>query len=558
MDSPAPFLPFKTINSDNMKKTLLALVWLTLPSLMSAQLATDAYQFSQPDLKGTARFMSMGGAFGALGADMSVLSQNPGGIGVYRSNEIGFTVDLDAQHSRATSQHFSSTWDKTPFYLNNIGIIFTVRSESALRNFNMGFTYNKTSSFNNRFRGGVPELNTSITNYIAALANGGGVTVGDVAGSNTFDPYNPNDGGYQAPWATILGYESYYITPRSEADGKIHWDGQFGEGTTGNGYFKVIDKGAMDEYNIALGGNINNWLYWGMDFGIINFDYERQSTWGESMQNAYVATSDNVLQQTTSDISLWNGYHVSGSGFNYKLGFIFKPIQELRIGIAMHTPTWYSLEQSYLGRAYGDYGNHRSPITQYTNNGYDAYYDYRFRTPWKLIFSAAGVIANRFIISADYEWANYRHMHFSDKYDDDFFYETEKPFYYTNSDIKDIYRSTSTMRIGAEARLSSSVSLRAGYSLSSSPVKESVRNGETEVFGDGTRMDYTLNDRTYYITGGIGFHHKGFYTDLAYVYRNRNSSWHPYPTDIQNPELCPKVSVTNTNHQIVLSMGYKF
>ena len=52
-----------------------------------AQSAIDAYRFSQPDLRGTARFMGMGGAFGALGGDLSTLSQNPAGIGVYRSNE---------------------------------------------------------------------------------------------------------------------------------------------------------------------------------------------------------------------------------------------------------------------------------------------------------------------------------------------------------------------------------------------------------------------------------------------------------------------------------------
>ena len=90
-----------------MKKFLLALSILALPALMSAQNATDAYQFAQPDLKGTARFMSMGGAFGALGGDMTCLSYNPGGIGVYRNNDIGFTLDLDAQQSKGTSQGVS-------------------------------------------------------------------------------------------------------------------------------------------------------------------------------------------------------------------------------------------------------------------------------------------------------------------------------------------------------------------------------------------------------------------------------------------------------------------
>ncbi len=48
--------------------------------------------------------MGMGGAFGALGGDLSTLSQNPAGIGVYRSNELGFTLDLDVQKSTSDAR----------------------------------------------------------------------------------------------------------------------------------------------------------------------------------------------------------------------------------------------------------------------------------------------------------------------------------------------------------------------------------------------------------------------------------------------------------------------
>lgn len=60
---------------------------------LMAQSAIDAMRLTQQDMKGTARFMSMGGAFGALGGDLTTISQNPAGIGVYRSNEIGITFD---------------------------------------------------------------------------------------------------------------------------------------------------------------------------------------------------------------------------------------------------------------------------------------------------------------------------------------------------------------------------------------------------------------------------------------------------------------------------------
>ena len=82
-----------------MKKTLLAALAISAPAVLSAQSAVDAYQLSQTEQRGTARFMAMGGAFTALGGDLSTLNQNPAGIGVYRRSEIGATLDIT--HARS-------------------------------------------------------------------------------------------------------------------------------------------------------------------------------------------------------------------------------------------------------------------------------------------------------------------------------------------------------------------------------------------------------------------------------------------------------------------------
>ena len=87
---------------------------------VSAQSAIDAYSLSQGDLRGTARFMSMAGAFGALGGDLSTLNQNPAGIGVYRSSEIGVTVDFDMQ-SMKTDNFYKD--NHTHVYCNNFGYV---------------------------------------------------------------------------------------------------------------------------------------------------------------------------------------------------------------------------------------------------------------------------------------------------------------------------------------------------------------------------------------------------------------------------------------------------
>lgn len=63
----------------------------------SAQSAIEALKLTDTDLLGTARFVSMGGAFTALGGDISTLSQNPAGIGVYRTNEVVTTLTIAPQ-----------------------------------------------------------------------------------------------------------------------------------------------------------------------------------------------------------------------------------------------------------------------------------------------------------------------------------------------------------------------------------------------------------------------------------------------------------------------------
>lgn len=541
------------------------------------QSAIDAYRFSQPDLKGTARFMSMGGAFGALGGDLSTLSQNPAGIGVYRSNEIGFTLDLDFQKSTSDAQGMKTSVDQTKFLLNNIGGVATLRLPSAtVPNLNFGFTYNKAASFNRKYRGNIPRLDTSISNYIAGVANEAGVTVADVETTDNFDPYNPNDGGFEAPWLTILGYDGFLINPNGDPDDP-YWTGQWGTAgnvdgvnvpaTTGSGYFEVIEKGSVDEYNIAIGGNIANKVFWGMNFDIVNFDYRIQTLWGENLDNAWVYNPNTqVVDQTTAKWNMQNLYRANGSGFNYQLGVIVKPIQELRIGLAMHTPTWYNLNQTFFADVLGNYyGKEYNPTTNQDTPGYS---DVNFRTPWKVIASVAGVIGSKFIVSADYEWQAYQHMKFSEpSYNDGYYYDyysmPGSPFnpdyyYETNQDIKDYYIQTNTLRLGAEYRVTPKFSVRAGYCFVSSPVKPKAKNNDLSIITVGTMPNYRFDNDTNYITCGLGYKTSGFYVDLAYVYKHMSSEYHAYSPEPNSSIVSPQASLSLNNSQIVLSCGMKF
>lgn len=571
-----------------MKKISTLLSLFSLPLLAFSQSVTGAYTISQQDLRGTARFMSMGGAFGALGGDLSAISQNPGGLGIYRSNEVGFTLGLDMDNTKCEAGGLSTTNNMTRFHLNNIGGVFTMKLyNNVIPNINFGFTYNKGASFNRRMRGTIPNLQTSLSNYIAGLSNSAGLNEADVSYGDNYDPYNPPAGNRYVPWLTVLGYYGFLTTPEGNKE-EPHWYGQFGDGTTGTGRFEVNEKGSVDEYNIAIGGNINNVVYWGMDFDITSVDYRIQSIWSEALDKAYVYNPNTGnVGRYNADWALYDNYKMSGTGFNFKLGVIVKPIQELRLGLAFHTPTYYNLNETY----YNEHLEYNYPFktesnSTWANDGYSAGNTFNLRTPWRVIASIAGVIGNNFIISADYEWAGYKSMKYSDAdvygyYDP--WYDWDNPwndwdwysasntrasgnsrdYYYSpndyaNAKIREVYQNTNTFRIGAEYRIIPSLSVRAGYSFSTSPVSTEVKDYKVDVPGTGIMTNYSLDNTTSHITCGLGYKHKGFYVDLAYVYKHMSSEYFPFSPDIDYPSTAVKSKVINDKSSVVLSMGYKF
>lgn len=564
-----------------MKRSILTVSAVVLIGTAAySQSAIDAYRLSQPDLKGTARYMSMAGAFGALGGDLSSLSHNPAGIGVYRNSDIGFTLDLDLQHSESGSGIYKTGIDQTKFLLNNIGFVYTLKLPSAsCPNINFGFTYNKNASFNRRYRGTIG-LNSSLSNYMAGIANINGYTEEQLGGEDAYNPYE----GYGASWLPILGYQSGLIFGTTNQQGATSYLGEWDGTTSGTGYFDVQESGGIDSYNIALGGNISNVVFWGMDFDITHINYNLTPTWTEDLSSARVLNENGQFENMDDAWTMSNYYNCSGTGFNFKLGFIVKPIQEFRLGFSFETPTWYGLTETFSANIY----NHYYPdLSNSTNGGVPGYNTVNFRTPWKLNASAAAVLFNKLIVSAEYEWTQFKGMRYSmpspfgidpwdpwDSYDPWYpWYSKTKggydpfisndTFYYTNQEVQEYYQNTNTFRLGAEFRITPQFSVRAGYSFVSAPVKEDRNTWEIQTAG--TIPNYRFDQTTNYVTCGLGYKIKSFYADLAYVWKNMKSTYHAfsplYPDDsgyVTSFVPSPSSSLSLSNSQIVLTAGFKF
>ena len=508
-----------------------------MPSVMLAQSAIDAYQLSQGDLKGTARFVSMGGAFSALGGDLSTLTQNPAGIGVYRSSEIGVTLDLNIQSTATTAFGNTLKSDQTKVYCPNFGYIGSVRlNNDVMPMFNYGVSYGRVVSFDRLYRGKISNLSTSVSNFIADFSNG--YSPADLGMTNSYNPYWDSN----ADWLSILAYNSYMINPIGNSS---DYNGLYQKGTTGNSEFNVRERGYVDEFLLNFGGNFVDMVYWGIGLGITDIDYVNQTFYDEELQNARISSYDGASTMNgDAYITLDNFKHVSGTGYNFKAGLIVKPINEFRLGLAVHTPTYYDLRHDYDAVSTFSYSSGVEG-DDYTEV---AVFDSKLRTPWKFMVGAAGVLGGRAILSIDYEYDAYNEMALKDNYG--YYYDD------VNDDINHYYQGQNIIRVGAEYRVTPNFSLRAGYNCQLSNVKNEVQKGGEYIYTSGTDPSYTFDNKTQYVTGGLGFRTGGFYIDAAYVYKNRKSEFHAF-TDFNGYDA-PKAYVKDNNSSVVMSIGYKF
>lgn len=535
-----------------MKKSLIIALLATIPVATWGQSAISGYNLYRNDMRGTARFMSMAGAFSALGGDLSTLNQNPAGLGIYRSSEIGATLDINVASTSAGNVSTGNTFVNC----NNFGYAGTAfLDNSGESTFSWGATYNRTASFDRSYRGGFSSLATSMSNYIANFSNSYSPEV--LGETDSYNPFQKSS----ADWLSIMAYNSYLINPTASQT----YNGLFGPITSGNAQFEVKERGYVDEYSIDFAGNVMNTVYWGIGFGIDDISFRQDSYYDEELTDANVYNPDTKgTSRGNSYFKLGNHLLTTGNGFNVKMGVILKPVNEFRVGLAIHTPTWYNLSTNYYSTI--DYSNGynlnaQGEPTSNNDGNYnsdEAYYQWRMKSPWRLIAGMAGVIGGRYIISADYEFAGVNNLSLSAPSG----YDSYESLTDVNTDVKNYFRATNTVRVGGEMRVTRQFSLRAGYSFTTSSIKDNVNANTEYIYTDGTNPAYTFNKQTNYVTLGCGYRGtSGLYADIAYVLRSDNATYHAFSPFSQNNTWMgdtPTSSLKTTNNNIVLSVGYKF
>ena len=162
-------------------------------------------------------------------------------------------------------------------------------------------------------------------------------------------------------------------------------------------------------------------------------------------------------------------------------------------------------------------------------------------------------IGYKAIISADYEYTAYSKMKMSDEngYEDVYAYD--------NSDISNYLKNTHTIRVGGEYRVTPQLSLRVGYSYTSSPVSDDWLDNRVYVPTAGTLPSYSLGRTKNNYSGGIGYRFRHVYIDAAYLHRRTSEEVMAYSAipekNISGSEIAHLIT---KNNNIILTFGVKF
>jgi hypothetical protein len=495
-----------------MKKISLIISAILFVSAISfSQNVDDALRYSQVFYGGTARFMSMGGAFTALGGDISSLSQNPAGLGVFRSSEITLTPQLMYNKTSASFNGITEDYLYN-FNLNQAGIVSNIMSNNrttGLITFNFGYSFNKT---NNLYQSAIIHgINneSSMADYWAGISGG----------------YYKDELGDNVPDAAIA-FDAWIIDTLSGSNteyGTVYSNyGDNPPSRYGQDVRRLITyDGFTGEHAISFGGNYSNKIFFGGTFGIVQLRYSSYYQHAESTNQS--------LPSMFKNFTYVDYFDNTGTGYNFKLGAIIKPVETVRIGLAFHSPTWYHINEYINDNITSNFTDGSNYV--YANN--PNRYEYGLTTPFRFLAGVAFQIEKIALLSADYEFADYSSAHF---------HQTGDGYDYSNKNqnIKSSLKSVNNFRVGGEIRLNN-LYFRTGYGYYGKAFKQ----GE-----DNDNLDYTA------FSAGTGFRERNISIDFGYTHNKYSQKYYLYPLD---NSYDPAVAfLTSTQNMFTLTFGYRF
>lgn len=508
----------------NLKYALTGVAIVAASQVSYAQYSGDAFRFSQTQTGATARIKAIGGASTAVGGDLSSISGNPAGVGFFTKSELSITPEFNDSQVKSSYFGQNNSSGKDQVNLNNASVVFynrlsTPRGRDKTKgwlSFNLGASYNRTNNFyqNTYYAGKNP--NGSISDYYAQEANREVAQYGNFAS---------NDNTLQA-WAVNQQQIAFYNAGTNNPQGFYSNVTSLNNSQNNS----IVTSGGQSEISLSGGANYSNKLYLGFGIGITNLRFNRTSTFNES-GTASILPNNSATPVSAAYVSQYFQDQITtGTGFNARVGFIYKPVEAVRIGATYTSPTWMTIADSYLEGLQTAYAK-GSTLSNSSNPGdYDA--TYNLRTPMKVSGGVAVFVGKYGFISGDVEYVDYKGMHLSSgDYDNS----------QDNTDLSTLYKSTVNARIGAEAKLEDFF-IRGGFNYQGNPQ-----------VGIGGPIKTT--------SAGLGYRFGKYYVDATYQYITRNTTIYPYqfqvPYDL-TASTSPAANLKNTYNNAFLTLGMRF
>ena len=518
-----------------MKKIVFITSCIAASQYIFAQEPADALRYSWYTPNGTARQQSVGGAGGSLGGDISSIFMNPAGLGFYKTGDLVFTPAYNLLNNKAT--YFDRT-EKDKKNALSFGTSGFVMGWGGTRNgkshgTSVAVAINRTANFNsNILYRGLNRQSSYSQKFLEELGN-----------NNVHSDAAATD----YPFGTSLAINTYWIdTASGWSTGNKTFKSLATPLLAGGGLLQqqtVTSKGGITE--LALGGaiNYNEKLYIGGTIGVPFLHYKKESSFLEAdatdVSNGFDFAS--ITENLTTD----------GTGINVKAGLIYKPVEHIRLGFTIHSPTFFTLTDKYNTSVTTNTENYLAqPPHEWTQSsalftgGDDGVFRYNLQTPYRIIASASYVLREiedvrkqKGFLTADIEYINYKASSYSTTKEGDNTQATKDYLKTLNQTIDKAYKGALNFRVGGELKFTTWM-VRLGGAYYGNPYKNIA--GEK-----GSRLQ---------LSGGLGYRNKGFFIDVAYVHTMGKDVHFAYR--LQNSPFAG-ASIKNTGGNAVLTVGFK-
>ncbi len=522
-----------------MKKTIYLLSLLVISAVAEAQVPEDAVRMSWTTPRGTARSMAIGGAMGSLGGDITSTFINPAGLGFYKTGEFVLSPGFSLNNVRGKYFGLDEKDNRSSFDYGASGFVYGRSNRYGRWASNaIALAVNRTANFNNSvYYRGTNDLSSFSETFAEEFANSG----------------LPIDVRlYDAPLNLGTKLANYtYLIDTLTVNGNVEVVGlpqrdailAGGEGIF-NQERRIETRGGITEVALGFATNMDDRVYLGFGVGIPILNYERTSTLYE--EDATGLTDNNFNNATYTE-----NQSVKGFGFNAKAGLIVKPTNSLRLGLGIHTPTMYALQETTTGSIVADLENYfpqgqqirtANSDTIYTENGvYIPTYKYDFVSPWKFVLSASYVLSEvedvtkqKGFITADVEYVT----HGSSKFNPETGNIDQEYYSAVNEATSRTYKGAFNFRVGGELKFNTYMT-RLGFAYYGNPYEDSD----------------VLKARRMNISGGLGYRNKGFFVDLTYVHALNRDINFPYRLG-DKPNTFAELRESSGN--IMMTLGVKF